>query len=174
MLIISLYRLYRLTFSIIFRHFQNIAAMSKRHSTPHSLQFAKLLCWGTFGPLGFRLRIKILMDFHCCPVSGAKQYGQPSDEWGFTHVHPFSFKLQPMALEKFPKNLQPRVTQIQRLGCRPFGGPFWLGWHCGELEFIWKSLAVFWLHDPSVSARTEPKLRFKVSNMFVHSAGFYA
>ncbi len=53
--------------------------MSNRHCTPHSLQFAKLLCWGTLGTLCLRLHTKILVDFHCCPFSGEE----------VTHVHPF-------------------------------------------------------------------------------------
>ena len=112
--------------------------MSKRHSMPHSLQFAKLLCWGTFGTLCFRLCTKDLWIFIAALSPAQNNMANPLMNEGFTHVYPFSFKLQPMALEKvpecLPKNLQPRVTQIQRLGCRPFGGMFWLGRHCGQLN----------------------------------------
>ena len=154
--------------------------MSKRHSTPHSLQFAKLLCWGTFGTLCFRLCTKDFDGFSLLPFLQRKNnMANPlmKDSHMFTLFHS-NFNLWHW---KRSPNACPRICNPVSLNPTPWMPAFWrhvLAWAAlWPVEFIKaeseKSLAVFWIHDPWVSARTQPRLRFKCSSMFVHSAIFY-
>jgi len=154
--------------------------MSKRHSTPHSLQFAKLLCWGTFGTLCFRLCTKDFDGFSLLPFLQRKNnMANPlmKDSDMFTLFHSnfnlWHWKRSPNAC---PRICNPVSLKSNALDAGLLAACFGLGGIVASWIYqsrIWKSLAVFWIHDPWVSARTQPRLRFKFSNMFVHSARIY-
>ena len=113
--------------------------MSKRHSTPHSLQFAKLLCWGTFGTLCFRLCTKDLWIFIAALSPAQNNMANPLMNEGFTCL-PFFIQTSTYGTGKGPWMLDQEPATPCHSNPTPWMPAFWrhvLAWVAlWPVEFI--------------------------------------